>query len=95
MHQPNLTTVIIFRRSYGRRYTDLPVEQVDRDGFVISCEGTHMRPPHYDLRSGDIVRWREGDRYLEATISAVHVADPGLHVALRDAYLLPAEFFPY
>lgn len=95
MLQPSLITVSVFRRHYGRRYTDLPVVHVDREAFVISCEDTYMRPNHYDLQPGDLVRWREGEQYLEATISAVTITAPGLHVALSAPYLLPTEFFPY
>lgn len=95
MIQPGLKTVIVFRRHYGRRYTDLPVEQVDRDGLIINCDGTYMRPQHYDLRPGDLVRWREGERFLEATISAVQLEPHGVRVIFRDAWLLPPEFFPY
>jgi hypothetical protein len=95
MSQPNLTTVSIFRRSYGRRYTDLPVESVDRDGLQISCEGTFMRPEHYDLRPGDIVRWRNGERYVEAVISTVHRDTRSISAALSGAHPLPPEFFPY
>ncbi|MEI6179724.1 MAG: hypothetical protein WCP31_03145 [Chloroflexales bacterium] len=95
MSQPPLTTVIVFRRSYGRRYTDLPVDSVDRDGLLISCAGTYMRPEHYDLRPGDIVRWRDGERYVEAVISAVRRADHTVQVDLAEAHPLPPEFFPY
>lgn len=95
MSQPALITVSIFRRSYGRRYTDLPVDEVDRDGLRINCDGTHMRPEHYDLRAGDIVRWRTGDRYVEATISAVSRDPRAIYATLADAHPLPPEFFQY
>jgi hypothetical protein len=95
MTQPSLTTVSVFRRHYGRRYTDLPVDELDPAALVISCVGTLMRPEHYDLRPGDIVRWRQGEYYVEAVISDV-TRDPGaVHVALSDAHPLPPEFFPY
>jgi hypothetical protein len=95
MTQPTLVTVSVFRRHYGRRYTDLPVEQVSADGFSINCGGTYMRPQHYDLRAGDIVRWRDGERFVEAEIRAVHRTDDAVHAELTNAYLLPPEFFPY
>ncbi|NTU79802.1 MAG: hypothetical protein HGA45_10435 [Chloroflexales bacterium] len=95
MSQLSLTTVIVFRRSYGRRYTDLPVDNVDRDGLLIACEGTYMRPEHYDLRPGDIVRWRQGDRYVEAVISSVRRDSRSIQADLADAHPLPPEFFPY
>jgi hypothetical protein len=95
MSQPTLTTVSVFRRSYGRRYTDLPVDSVDRDGLLISCDGTYMRPEHYDLRPGDIVRWRQGERYVEAVVSTVRRDVRSVQVALAEAHPLPPEFFPY
>ncbi|HMQ31830.1 MAG TPA: hypothetical protein PKD53_13970 [Chloroflexaceae bacterium] len=95
MSQPSLTTVFVFRRHYGRRYTELPVDSVDRDGLQISCDGTHMRPEHYDLRPGDIVRWRSGDRFVEAVISAVRRDERALSADLADARPLPPEYFPY
>jgi hypothetical protein len=95
MSQPPLTTVIVFRRSYGRRYTDLPVESVDRDGLLISCDGTYMRPEQYDLCTGDIVRWRQGERFVEAVISAVRRDSRSVQADLAGAQLLPPEFFPY
>lgn len=95
MSQPSLTTVIVFRRHYGRRYTDLPVESVDRDGFVISCDGTYMRPEHYDLLAGDIVRWRSGERYIEAVIGEVRREAHAVSVSLTGAHPLPPEYFPY
>lgn len=95
MSQPSLTTVIVFRRNYGRRYTDLPVDQVDREGLLILCDGTYMRPEHYDLRPGDIVRWRNGERYVEAVVSAVRRDERALSADLADAHPLPPEFFPY
>lgn len=95
-HIPSsLTTVLVFRRHYGRRYTDLPVEQIDRTALTIDCTGTYMRPEYYDLRIGDIVRWRQGERYAEATISAVRRDANFLHAELANAHLLSPEFFPY
>lgn len=95
MLQPSLITVIVFRRHYGRRYTDLPVDAIDSTSFSIDCNGTFMRPEHYDLRPGDIARWREGERYVEATIADVHRSTNSVRVDLADAHLLPPEYFPY
>lgn len=95
MSVPSLTTVMVFRRSYGRRYSDLPVDQIDRDGLLINCEGTFMRPTHYDLRPGDLVRWRQGERYAEATIAEVQRSATAVQVTLRGATLLPPDYFPY
>lgn len=91
----NLTTITIERRSYGRRYSELPVDLIDRDGFVIDCAGAYARPEHYDLRVGDIVRWRQGERVIEATIAAVDRGAERLHATLSGAHPLPPDFFYY
>jgi hypothetical protein len=95
MLQPNLVTVFVFRRQYGRRYTELPVDSIDSAGFRIDCADSHMRPRQYDLRPGDVVRWRQGERFAEAQISAVHYDDAAVRVELNGAYLLPPDYFPY
>jgi hypothetical protein len=95
MVQPSIVTVSVFRRSYGRRYTDLPVDQIDSSGLRIDCAGTYMRPEQYDLRPGDLVRWRQGERYIEAVISAVSHERDSLSASLTDAHPLPPDFFPY
>lgn len=95
MLPPTLVTVSVFRRHYGRRYTDLPVERVDSTGLRIDCAGTFMRPAHYDLLPGDIVRWRQGERYAEAVIGAVRRGADSVEADLTGAQLLPPEFFPY
>ncbi len=95
MLQPPLVTVSVYRRDYGHRYTDLPVDQLDSTGFVIDCSTSHARPAHYDLRQGDIVRWRAGERYIEAVISAVSRDATTLRVEFSGAHLLPPEFVPY
>jgi hypothetical protein len=95
MVQPSLITVSIFRRHYGKRYTDLPVDQIDSSGLRIDCADTYMRPEQYDLRPGDIVRWRQGERYIEAVISAVSRDDSAVRAELSGAHPLPPDFFPY
>lgn len=95
MIQPNLTTITIERRDYGRRYSDLPVDMIDRDRFEIDCVGTYTRPSHYDLRVGDIVRWREGEQVIEANIAVVERGTDHLHVKLSAAHPLPPDFFYY
>jgi hypothetical protein len=95
MSQPPLLTVFIFRRSYGRRYTELPIDRIDHDSFAIDCSGSVMRPDLYDLLVGDVVRWREGERFIEAVIDAVRRDGQLLTVALRDSQPLPPDYFPY
>jgi hypothetical protein len=95
MVQPSLVTVSVFRRHYGKRYTDLPVDQIDSSGLRIDCAETYMRPEQYDLRPGDIVRWRQGERYIEAVISVVNRDDRAVRAELSGAHPLPPDFFPY
>ncbi|EFO79333.1 hypothetical protein OSCT_2771 [Oscillochloris trichoides DG-6] len=92
---PSLTTITIERRGYGRRYSDLPVDHLDIDGFVIDCSGAYTRPNHYDLRVGDIVRWRNGDQILEAIIAGVERSNDRVTVTLRNTTPLPDDFFFY
>lgn len=95
MVQPSLVTVSVFRRHYGKRYTELPVDQIDTSGLRIDCRETYMRPELYDLRPGDIVRWRQGGRYIEAEISAVTRDDSAVHATFTGVHPLPPDFFPY
>jgi hypothetical protein len=91
----NLTTITIERRDYGRRYSELPVDQIDRDSFEIDCVGAYARPTHYDLRAGDIVRWRDGERVIEANIASVERSADRVRVVLAGAHPLPPEYFYY
>jgi hypothetical protein len=95
MSQPNLVTVSVFRRNYGKRYTELPVDHIESTALRIDCVETYMRPEHYDLRAGDIVRWRHGDRYIEAVISAVRRDQRAVYADLSGAKPLPPDFFPF
>ncbi|GAB4443633.1 MAG: hypothetical protein OHK0015_44000 [Chloroflexi bacterium OHK40] len=95
MLQPGLLSVSVFRRSYGRRYTDLPVDEVSPTELLIDCSNTYMQPAHYDLRAGDIVRWRSGERFIEAQIVSVTRDNTTLRAELAGAHPLPPDFFPY
>jgi hypothetical protein len=95
MIPPNLTTITIERRNYGRRYSELPVDLIDRDSFEINCAGAYARPDHYDLQIGDIVRWRQGEQVIEATIAAIDRDTDRLHASLSDSHLLPPDYFYY
>lgn len=95
MAQPSLITVSVYRRNYGYRYTDLPVDHLETSGLLIDCRDSFTRPEHYDLRPGDLVRWRADERYIEATISAVIRDATSVRVELTGAHLLPPDFFPY
>jgi hypothetical protein len=94
MDRPFLT-VDVERRGYGRRYTGLPVDSLSRQGFSIDFTGAYMRPEMIDIRPGDIVRWRDGDRQIQAIVASIRREDTWLHVAVEGAAPLPPEaFFP-
>jgi hypothetical protein len=94
MDQPYLT-VDIERRGYGRRYTGFPVDSLSRQGFSIDFTGAYMRPEMVDIQPGDTVRWRDGERLVQATVAEVRREDLILHVSVEGAVPLPPEaFFP-
>jgi hypothetical protein len=94
MDQPYLT-VDIERRGYGRRYTGFPVDSLSRQGFSIDFTGARMRPEMVDIRAGDTVRWRDGERLVQATVAEVRREALFLHVIVEGATPLPPEaFFP-
>lgn len=94
MDQPYLT-VDIERRGYGRRYTELPVDMLSRQGFSIDLTGAYMRPDMIDIRPGDIARWREGERRVQATVVEVRREAAALHVSVEGLVPLPPDaFFP-
>jgi hypothetical protein len=95
MNIPSLVTVDVVRRGYGRRYSGLPVDSRDNDGLTIDCTNSTLRPEHYDLRVGDVVRWPQDGRYVQATIVHVHRNGARLSVTFSEVSLLPADFFPY
>ena len=84
-------TVDIERRGYGRRYTWLPVDARSRDAFMIDCNGAYVRPEMYDIQTGDIVRWREGERIIEGTVGTVYYDNQQVHVGIEGAHPLPNE----
>lgn len=97
MRFQTLKTVDIFRRGYGRRYSALPVDELDRRGLTIDCTEAYTQPQQYDLQIGDVVRWPEGDqgRYAEATIVKVQIEPKQVVVEFGGAELLPPDFFPF
>jgi hypothetical protein len=90
-----LVTIDVLRHGYGRRYTGLPVDAVSAEHVLIDCSGGYLRPEHFDLRPGDIVRWQSGGQYFEASIAVVDRQKHIVQVALHTAHELPADFFPY
>jgi hypothetical protein len=94
MDRPYLT-VDVERRGYGRRYTGLPVDTLTRQGFSIDFTGAYMRPELIDIRLGDIVRWRDGERLVQATVAEVRREELMLHVSVQGLVPLPQDaFFP-
>lgn len=98
-HQPapdeRLLTVDVARRMYGRRYSALPVDERTRTLVRIVCDGMHMRPEMYDIQPGDTIRWQHNGRYVQATVGDVTCTTNELRATLRDAQLLPPDYFPY
>jgi hypothetical protein len=91
--QQSYRTVDIERRGYGRRYTWLPVDSLSREGFSIDFTDAYIRPDQIDIRPGDIVRWREGERQLQAQVAEVQREPRALYVRLDGATPLPPEAF--
>jgi len=86
-------TIDIERRGVGRRYTWLPVDSLDRSSFTIDCTGAYVRPAMYDIRPGDIVRWREGAVLVEGVIGHVDVGSESFAATIEQAHPLPPETF--
>jgi hypothetical protein len=86
-------TVDIERRGYGKRYTWLPVDELRRDGFAIDFAGAYTRPEQIDIRRGDIVRWRENGRLVQADVAEVRLEGEVLHVRVEGTHPLPPEAF--
>jgi hypothetical protein len=86
-------TIDVERRGYGRRYTSLPVDAISRTELLIDCTAGYMRPTQWDLRIGDIVRWQDGSRRVEARVTRVWVEGALLRASLENAVLLPPDFF--
>lgn len=95
MVQPSLRTISVIRRGYGRRYTDLPVDELSQQRIVIDCAGGYLRPALIDLRQGDTVYWREQERYVSGQISQVRRDDQRVIAILKDVQVMPEDCFPY
>jgi hypothetical protein len=88
-------TVDIERRGYGRRYTWLPVDTLTNTELVIDCAGAYVTPEMIDIRPEDVVRWRDGKRWVEGRIGEVQRDGALLRAQIEDAHPLPPEtFFP-
>lgn len=91
--EQRLTTVDIERRGYGRRYTGLPVDALARSGFSIDCTVGYMRPELFDFQLGDLVRWQDNGRLLQALVTDVQREGAVVRVVVGEAELLPPDFF--
>lgn len=91
--EQRLVTVDVERRGYGRRYTWLPVDTLTRSGFVIDCTNSYLRPEHFDFQPGDMVRWRDNGRQIQANITDVERDGLIVRVSVGEATVLPPEFF--
>ncbi len=88
-----LITVDIVRRGYGRRYTTLPVDERSDEEFVIECRGARLGPERYDVRVGDLVRWRADAGHVQGVVRRVIRQGTRLQVVLADTAPLPADGF--
>jgi hypothetical protein len=94
-NQLPLLTIDVLRNGYGRRYTGLPVDTISAEQVTIDCSNGYLHPEHFDLQPGDVVRWKSGGHYFEASIASVERQDKAVQVALQTAHELPDDFFPY
>lgn len=91
----SLKTVDVVRRWYGKRYTGLPVDTIDRRGFIIDCTESYMRPEMYDLQPDDVVRWVHDGQQLQGVIATVEYGDAIVTVSFKDVFTLPSDCYPY
>jgi len=95
MSQPTLRTISVIRRGYGRRYTDLPIDELSQQRVMIDCTCGYLKPTMIDLQPDDLVYWREQGRYVTARIERVQRDEQRLIAWLRDVKVMPEDFFPY
>lgn len=93
MMELSFSSIDVERRGYGRRYSCLPVDTIDRHGFTIDCTDSYLRPEMFDLQTGDIVRWIDQGNRLQGYIADVERNGVIIHVVLRDVEPLPPDFF--
>ncbi|NOK59098.1 MAG: hypothetical protein GFH27_549349n93 [Chloroflexi bacterium AL-W] len=91
--QTSFRTVDIERPGYGRRYTGLFVDEVNRQGFSIDFTDMYTRPEMIDIQPGDTVRWKDGERLVTGDIVAVQREDNKLHAVTENIVLLPPDAF--
>ncbi len=93
MMELSFNSIDVERRGYGRRYSCLPVDAIDHEGFTIDCSESYMRPELFDLQPGDTVRWAVNGQRLQGHIDRIERNGVVLRAVLRDVDLLPPDFF--
>lgn len=91
--EPIHRAVDVERRGYGRRYTWLMVDTLTREELIIDCHDGYIRPEMIDIQPGDIVRWREGERLVQALVAGVQRDAGSVRVQLTGARPLPNDAF--
>lgn len=89
----SFNSIDVERRGHGRRYSCLPVDTIDRNGFTIDCTGSYLHPEMFDLQPGDIIRWIDKGRRMQGCILNVERNGVILQVSLQEVALLPEDFF--
>jgi len=88
-----LLTIDVDRRNYGWRYRMLPIDAISRTELLIDFTGSALRPDQIDLRAGDVIRWLDNGKRVQAQIVQVWRDGAQLRATLADAELLPADLF--
>lgn len=88
-------TIDTERRLYGKRYTGLPVDHIDRHSLRIDCGDGLLRPEMFDLQPGDTVRWLRNGRYVQGKIASITRDATTLSATLEGVEPLPPDFFPW
>lgn len=91
--EERLRFVDIIRRGYGRRYTWLPVDRLDREGLAADFTGAYLRPERIDIRVDDLARWRDGDSYFQARIVAVEYEGDWLRARFAQPERIPIDVY--
>jgi hypothetical protein len=69
------------------------VDELGREGFAIDFAGAYTRPDQIDIRRGDIARWQENGRLIQAEVAEVRLEGLVLRVRVEGARPLPPDAF--
>ncbi len=92
MQLSQLRTVDVHRPGKGKRYSLLPVDQVDITGFHVSYEGSPLHPQLLDIHEGDHVVWQDKGVRYRGLIDEVVIDQAVLRVAFRDVSVAEPEW---